>query len=581
MSDFDLEFGVRVGGVDQALRDVGRVEQANQSAARATQTAASATSRAAQQAGQSVQQLGQRAGQAGTALGQMGNVLGAVAGQGSAAGQAFSQLGGAVSALSGAMGPLGVALGAVTLAITAVNTALNYEANQHRAAEQAARDHAEQLRSLASAARQARAALSVNADIAGGSFGNLSSDTLQQQAEERRQRVLEMERGFASGESRGRGLQERVVNGRGAITGRTIEEMMPAEQREEMRRLREEVTTIERELVRREEQAAADQRAAQAESTAAAVRSEEELAARNGRRGGGGGRGGAAGTGFRGDGGAALRGLISDADAGGADAIEFARQLGEEQDNLIAKADERDELEKQRLQDAVERQRELADAARDASQTFAESWRGSIDQVIEAWHDAREAQSSAGEQMLSTSELLRVGMTSVGNEIADTIGGTMKGAFEQALGAWLDGSKSFVEAAEEMARGVLKALVIESIVQAVVEGARAIASAASYDFSGAALHAAAAAAWAGVGIVAGGVGAAIGGFGGGGKDAPSTSNSVTPTDASTSAQQSQPMVINVYPGGYITRRDVNAGIVDALNEAGRDGYRLDPGLVGG
>ena len=216
-------------------------------------------------------------------------------------------------------------------------------------------------------------------------------------------------------------------------------------------------------------------------------------------------------------------------------------------------------------------------------QSFRETTDDSLDAVIDAWRKAQQSLKDAGESMMGISELLRVGMTSVANDIADTIGGTMVGAFESALGAWLDGSKSFVEAAEDMVKGVLKALVIESIVQAVTETARGIADLAGYKYDTAALHFAAAAAWGAVGVAAGAVGGAIGAFGGGGKDSAGAgaSQSVTPTDASTTAAPSQPVTINVYPGGFITRRDMYAGVVDALNESAREGYRIDPSLIGG
>jgi len=597
MSDLDLEFGVRLANVEQALRDLGRINDANRSAAQTTERAAQTSSRAVQQLGTSVQQVGQKAGQTVGALGQMAGQIGQVAGLSSSAGSAISQLGGAVGALSGAMGPLGVALGAVTLAITAINTALNYEANRHREAEQAARDHADQLRSLATAARQARQALSVNADISGGSFGNLTSDTLQQQAEERRQRVLEMERGFASGETRGRGLQERIVNGRGAITGRSIEEMMPAEQREEMRRLREEVTSIERELVRREEQAAADQNRQRDEMIAGGVRSETELAAREARRRGGGGGASAEDENLAGYY-ARLEQMDRQLREHEQRRIESMRFLEnaekEHQQELLRLAQETAE-EQKRIDEEQARQEQLAQkdkaqadldrheqAKRDV-QSFRETTDDSLDAVIDAWRKAQQSLKDAGESMMGISELLRVGMTSVANDIADTIGGTMVGAFESALGAWLDGSKSFVEAAEDMVKGVLKALVIESIVQAVTETARGIADLAGYKYDTAALHFAAAAAWGAVGVAAGAVGGAIGAFGGGGKDSAGAgaSQSVTPTDASTTAAPSQPVTINVYPGGFITRRDMYAGVVDALNESAREGYRIDPSLIGG
>lgn len=596
MADFDLDFGVRVSNVDAALRDIGRVESANRQMAQTTQQASATSTRAVQQLGTSVQQMGQRAGQTVGAIGQMAGQLGQVAGLSTSAGAAISQLGGAVGALSGAMGPLGVALGVVTLAVTAFNTALNFEANRHREAEQAARDHAEQIRALATAARQARAELTLQRDIA-ESIGSVGGEQLQQQAEDRRRRVLELERTRAE-RLAGLGLVER----NGQVFRRNafgeIAASLPAGfesgdgSRAEIARLREEVTSIERELVRREEQTAADQTAAGQRSILDANAAEK--ARMLDRQDAGRRRGGSSGPSASEEALAAyyerleqMDRQVREQEQRRIESMRFLEDAEKEHQQELQRlaqetADEQKRLDEEKRQQAREQQEELKATAEESSRDFRESWRGSLMDVIDAWREANTAMRNAGGQMLSTSELLRVGMTSVGNEIADTIGGTMKGAFEQALGAWLDGSKSFVEAAEEMARGVLKALVVESIVQAVVEGARAIASAASYDFSGAALHAAAAAAWAAVGVAAGGVGAAIGGFGGGGgKDAPSASTAVTPTDASTSAQQSQPMVINVYPGGFTTRREVVAGVYDAIREGAREGYVLPADVMGG
>lgn len=166
--------------------------------------------------------------------------------------------------------------------------------------------------------------------------------------------------------------------------------------------------------------------------------------------------------------------------------------------------------------------------------------------------------------------------------VADTVGGTVTNAFKSAVGAWLDGSKSFVQAAEEMAKGVIKALVTEAIVQGVVELARGIADLASYRYDSAGAHFAAAAAWAAVGVVAGTVGAAVGAFGGGGADKGSAGATTRDTANARDQRESQGggnTTLYVYPGGYITKKDVTAGMIDALNEGARSGMQLDPRIV--
>lgn len=274
-------------------------------------------------------------------------------------------------------------------------------------------------------------------------------------------------------------------------------------------------------------------------------------------------------------------------DAAGGDLFRTLSEEGgarDDQARTAARLAEQAQIEKStQLQEAAaeqarahaEAQRELLDATNEASHAFSDGYVNSLDQVIARWRDLERTSRASGTAMLGQGRLLERGMVAVGNSIAETIGGTMKGAFQDALGAWLDGSLSFVEAAERMAKGVIKALVTESIVQAIVEGARAIASIASQDYVGAATHAAAAAAWAAVGVVAGGVGAGIGAFGGGGEKGGSATSSTA--DASRERQRDQGpsgnVTLNVYPGGYITARDVRAGIVQALNEADREGVR--------
>lgn len=228
----------------------------------------------------------------------------------------------------------------------------------------------------------------------------------------------------------------------------------------------------------------------------------------------------------------------------------------------------------------AEAQKELAEAAQEASATFRTSWTNSVDAVVQSWHAANAAAAAAGQEQIGIAQLMEGSITSAANSIADSVGGTMTSAFETALGAWLDGSKGFVEAAEDMMKGVVKALVIESIVQTVVEGARAIASFASYDIAGGVGHLGAAAAWAAVGVVAGGIGAATGSFGGGGAKGSATDAGAPRETAQNNQRPAGNTVINVYPGGFVTRGEVVAGVYEAINEGGRMGMQFDGAAVG-
>lgn len=228
-----------------------------------------------------------------------------------------------------------------------------------------------------------------------------------------------------------------------------------------------------------------------------------------------------------------------------------------------------------------EHHRELLTETGNAAKDFATGYVSSIGEVIASWDALAEASRASGTTMLSTGRLMERGVTAIANNIAESVGGTMTSAFSSAVGAWLDGSKSFVEAAEEMAKGVIKALVQESIVQGVTELARGIADLASYRYDSAALHFAAAAAWAVVGGAAGAIGAATGAFGGGGKAEGASQREMADRDRERARDApTGNAVINIYADGMpVTRSDFAAGMSRALRDTVRAGY-LPAGALG-
>lgn len=595
----DLEFGARFTGLEAALRDIGRVEQANQQAARGTQAAAQTTQRAAQTASTSIAGLGaaattmgQNIGRGVAALGQFGTQLGSLAPAGSTAGAAISQLGGAVGALSGGLGPLGAALGGVTVAVGLLGAGMRAQNAQLDASREAVERLTTSYEDLGRAAQNAMDAAANAARVARGGGTTAEQQGFAQAAQNRQELALRALRGdpAAQAELRRQGLIQSggepgmldrigaglsdIASGQRIGTTQLTGTMSP-----------EDVARVES-LSRQAGEQALERQGLVGEAIARGGTRDDAPAAR---RRGGGGRGAGGGENTS-DAEAVAARMAADAQA---ELVKAYRERQEASAALEAWETERWEQEMGRVQalaeaerqanaERIAHQRELADAANESSATFRDSWRGSLDDVIESFREANQALKNAGRSMLTQGDLMRVGLTSVGREIADVIGGTMVGAFESALGAWLDGSKSFVEAAEDMVKGVLKALVIESIVQAVTETARGIADIASYRYDSGALHFAAAAAWAAVGGVAGAVGAGIGAFGGAGADKGGVSSaaSVTPSDASQTAQNQAPVNITVMPGGFITRSDVANGIFDALEEAGRTGRRLDPSIMG-
>jgi len=335
-----------------------------------------------------------------------------------------------------------------------------------------------------------------------------------------------------------------------------------------------------------------------ANAEAADLMAEDLAAAAGGAAGAGGARGARGVTGGGGEQGNALSARrdispdeliapIQQVDAVQAHAAETARDLALATDaaaRLITEsADAYDraaadiDVLNEKTRERFELEREIFDQQRE----FGDSYVASIDEVTRAWNEANEAASGASVDMMSSGRLLERSLVAVGNSIAETVGGTMLNAFEKAMGAWLDGTKTFVEAAEEMVAGVLKALVIESVVQAITETARGISDMASYQYATGAAHFAAAGAWAAVGVAAGAVGAGIGAFGGGGGSnaQPAPTSRELAGDGGDS-RGGDTYEINVFPGGFITQDQVSGGIVDGLNRAARNGRRVDSRVLG-
>lgn len=216
----------------------------------------------------------------------------------------------------------------------------------------------------------------------------------------------------------------------------------------------------------------------------------------------------------------------------------------------------------------------------DAAREFERGYVSSIDAVISAYDHLRDTSVAAAHDVVRSGRFMERGMVAVGNNITEVVGGRMMGAFESALGAWLDGSKSFVEAAEAMAKGVIRSLVQEGIVQAVTETARGIADLASYQYATAGMHFAAAAAWGAVAGVAGAVGAATGSFGGSGAGAGGGPSQREMAERDRRDDRGGgTTVINLYPGAFSTEDERANALRRALNYNARMGRRIDRRLV--
>jgi hypothetical protein len=137
-----------------------------------------------------------------------------------------------------------------------------------------------------------------------------------------------------------------------------------------------------------------------------------------------------------------------------------------------------------------------------------------------------------------------------------------------------------------MVDGILQALVTESIVQTIVELARAAAAAAgSYGADPAVeMHLVAAGMWAAVGGVAGAAGAALGSFGHPAGGAPAkpgdTTNSANASHASQQNQQPGGNTYYILPGALTTKAEMAAILYDTMNHGARNNVgQLDPRAV--
>jgi len=237
---------------------------------------------------------------------------------------------------------------------------------------------------------------------------------------------------------------------------------------------------------------------------------------RSGGRGGGGGRR-TTSTGARGY--DPIADLVAEARARNAAALERGMGGGGESDLQAWISDQAGAFSdwQRTVEQAEENERKFVEASRDAAQVFADSWKEGVGAVVEAFERANEAAAAAGERQVSTGRLMAQSAKATGQEILDYLGDAATDALRSNVEAWLSGSKSFIKAAGDMAKGVVQALVAESVVQALVNTARGFMALASYQPQAAVGFFTAAALWGSVAGVAGGVGLATGAIGGGGR----------------------------------------------------------------
>lgn len=382
----------------------------------------------------------QRWGQVGSSLGQVGAVVGRLSPELGALGGILGQIGGATSSLSGAMGPLGAAVAGVTTAVGLGAAAWSLYAERQQAA--------------------ARVANETAAAFERSTLEGLRSQLITERAELERLRTGGSDAEFIE--------QGRVVRG-----------------------MESQLSDLERPIREREEQQREQERREQNRITAAAQYAEHErenariLAEQNAileeqaaLRGGGGGRGGGASPFGENE----TRARLERESA-------FARDLEEQ-----AVDDHRRDLQ-ERERAEIEMYESIKAAARETWEEEKAASRERMERAIEE----RDAQIEALEKQ-------KLAAREAGEEIRDHAMGVLQPAVSglvDALSAVLAGTKSADEAFMGMLSSFLEMISQQAALEAAKEFASAIASFASQDYPGGAMHIAAGVAWTGVAIAAG------------------------------------------------------------------------------
>lgn len=471
MADGRIEIEVAVEGTAAAANDV-----------RAFNNALNTTGQTARATNTTVTQSARTFGQAGTALGQMGNVLGRINPSLGAFGQILGQVGGAVTGLTGAMGPVGVAFGVVTAAVGIASAAMDAFGENARDSAEAARESERSIRDLAEAYREVN---NLQAQFAGvGVEQNVIAETLGETSDAVRQLDSELaplrERLAELGEQRRHAMGTAETRGELAA----IQEM-----NNEMRDVAADLATLERRRTDAVQQRAeleegllragagleATGRAAPDDAT---VFTQEQRDASRRRR--------EAARGRRRGGGGASRDPFSEESmsASAAREAEFAAEMFDEmmehrREGWDAEAELRREMHEQELA--------MVDEAKEKAREEMEL---RLDMLEQEKAKAREATEAVRDDAMGVLQPVVKGLTG-------------------AIGDIISGAKSADEAFQGLLSSFLEMIAQEAALSAAKEFASAIASFASQDYPGGALHLAAGAAWTGVAIAAGAASVAV------------------------------------------------------------------------
>lgn len=155
--------------------------------------------------------------------------------------------------------------------------------------------------------------------------------------------------------------------------------------------------------------------------------------------------------------------------------------------------------------------RELLDANRalEQQQRGAGATQAELNDIIRQRIGLQQALAQNSRDLADSQTTFGETMQGVGDKLVASLEGTTD-AFAESVVAALEGSKAFGQSMEEMVRATLRALAKLAIVEALKEGAMAVAALATYRYDAAVQHGIAAGMWAGVGVVAGAGVAAMG-----------------------------------------------------------------------
>lgn len=528
----ELGLGIRVANVEEATRQLGSVGAAARSVAETTATAATSNRSFGQSAQETAQRVQGMASQVASLAGHLGGgALGQAAGLvGSLAGVTANAL-----AMGTTMGPGGILVGAITGLIPIIASL----ANEHDTAAQAARDHATAERQAATDILQARRDLSTQTDIAAGVFGrDISNDQLHTESQTRSTQAFELSQQITLAERR---IRRAELNGDQSAAEAVREGLDESQARLET--LRTEIDSIDTEIRRREADAGT-----RAEEAATPPATTTPTAPH---------RGGSGHPTMDLD----KQKAIADQERAAAEyqAYQAQVQIDATDELAAARAEAHDALTQQIEEENGELERQ-ADIRHDQVARYQRDL-AHFNEQQRRW-DAEDRER-------------RTHQTQDAQQAATAIIGSLTSVFTLMA----EGQADAAEGAELLLASFLQYISQRAAIEALAQVAEAVGS--YPDPAGMALHAAAALAWGAVAVATGVGGAVLQ------SDAQSQIAAKHGGEAATSRDTAGHGGVDrdqgngggnatfyVYANGFVTKKDTQAALVGAINEAQRSGYPL-------